>query len=98
MSKIELKEGIFIEGSTNLKYFYGLETWLSNHRGIILYKDRTSEIPEEIAKSCVKKSSEPITKEGYKNYFKSEPYWYWTAKESIQSACPEEYCIIYKTK
>ena len=98
MSRIELKEGIFIEGFNSKRSFI-----LKLSKGYyidypILYKGKTSEIPEVIAKSCVKKSSRPITKEGYKNYFKSEPYWYWTAKESIQSACPEEYCIIYKTK
>ena len=31
--------------------------------------------------------------------YSGEAVWYlYTAKESIQSACDKEYCIIYKTK
>lgn len=30
-------------------------------------------------------SNEPVTRKGYKNYYKLEPYWFWIPQESFQS-------------
>ena len=98
--KVELKEGIFIEGSSNVEYFYGLEAWVNHYGSGVIYQGKTSEIPEELASQCCK----------YQNSYEGEPFYkkygdviwtiypYKTAKESIQSACQNEYCIIYKTR
>lgn len=59
----------------------------------VLYQGKTSEIPEEIAEVCVI----------HRNFYEFKDYSnvlmaYKTAKESIQSACNQTYCIIYKEK
>ena len=103
MSKVNLKDNIWIEGFDTLD-------WLNAHifpfeYFEILYKGKTSEIPEEIIRSVcelqdVFNTPEYINQDidRYKNYKVTEYTWYdCTAKESIQSACSDEFCIIYKT-
>lgn len=104
--KIELKEKIFIAGCKSL---FELRQSLFPKNVIIpfdakiIYKGKISEIPEEI----VKESVDYDRYLGFRKYnipahIKIKDWtanWGFTsAKESIQSACPEEYCIIYKTK
>lgn len=45
----------------------------------------TKELTSEQWIEIVDKIAEPVTRIGYKNYAKSEPYWFWTATESGQS-------------
>ena len=108
MSKIELKLGIFIEGfDEEYQYrqrLYG-NTGISNSVKL-LYQGKTSEIPEEITRSVcelqdVFNTPEYINQniDRYKNYEVTKYTWYdCTVKESIKSACPQKYCIIYKIK
>ena len=97
--KTNLKENIWIEGFDECV----LGTQFKLKDGIIptnaIYFGKTSEIPEELASQCCK----------YQNSYEGEPFYkeygditwatypYETAKESIQSACQNEFCIIYKT-
>ena len=94
MAKINLKDKIFIEGIANDGVSRLLPTGVC-----CLYQGKTSEIPEELAKEC----AAPL----YLNYGTTNPTpWGWdsyndnsvknTSIQSIQSACSEEYCIIYK--
>lgn len=106
MSKIEFKPGIFIEGfdEKDLQVLCGIEAEDSGYN--LLYEGKTSEIPEEITRSVcelqdVFNTPEYINQniDRYKNYEVTKYTWYdCTAKESIQSACQNEFCIIYKTK
>ena len=99
--KTNLKNEIWIEGfdTTNelvskKEYFPIIDGKLQN----IIYSGKTSGIPEELASQCCK----------YQNSYEGEPFYkeygdatwathpYETAKESIESACNKEYCIIYK--
>lgn len=105
MSKIELKEGIFIEGFNN--WLDSADEFLNKHikrNCDLIYQGKTSDIPEEIAnKIFTFHSSFNIpgrVDKFYKNFnFRNDGIGYvCSAKESIQSACSEEYCIIYKTK
>lgn len=87
MSKVNLKDNIWIQGFDSfITLSFALAAGVKP-----IYAGKTSEIPEELAKECV---LPPVN--GYRNY---KNLWINvnTAKESIQSACPEEYCIIYKT-
>ena len=108
--KVNLKDNIWIEGFDTLD-------WLNAHifpleYFEILYKGKTSEIPEELVEECVIQfclckgtplDDGSILQEdiyfGFKNY---KPGFgvvdFETPKESIQSACDKEYCIIYKIK
>lgn len=73
-----------------------------------MYYGKTSEMPEELAQNCVESYSitsgpliipNKIVK--YKTYgpvCHSIYYPFKTAKESIQSACTENFCIIFKIK
>ena len=66
----------------------------------LIYAGKTSDISEEIAKECVEVTATGL----FKNYIwsdeKVQDYGMQpistTAKESIQSACNQEYCIIFK--
>ena len=115
MSKVELKEGIFIEGFDDKKEFDMKLHYLVFNAPApyregkiipILYEGKTSEISEEIAREYVDfgvcSDSGPHGL-GYFPYYREYPKelnesCLFTAKESIKSACSEEYCIIYKTK
>jgi len=93
MSKVNLKDNIWIEGFDDRH-----ECACMAYNGFpLLYEGKTSKIPEELAKECVEWSEFDNNVIKYYDYVKE--YWpHLTAKEAIQSACPEEYCIIYKTK
>jgi hypothetical protein len=67
----------------------------------ILGVGKTANIPEEIAKECVKFGYLGANKEDggtllYDDYEIDDIIGFKTAKESIQSACRQEYCIIFK--
>ena len=95
--KVNLKDNIFIEGFDNQLDVYNSSIDLCLNLGnfSILYEGKSSEIPEDLVKKCVTKTR----LRNFKNYktfrFCGLPF---TAKESIQSACDKEYCIIYKIK
>lgn len=77
---------------------------------VYLYKGKTNEIPEEIAEKCVIQNgiekgtimddSSIVTNDmlfGFKNYCKGfGVHEFPTAKESIISACNQEFCAIYE--
>lgn len=70
--------------------------------GSLSYSGKTSEIPEELAKKYVRLLTPGHIISLWQNYKYSIPqqvcFTKCSAKESIQSACPEEYCIIYEIK
>lgn len=90
--KTNLKENIWIEGFDTNQQIYNFKDNIcfAGEPVPYLWMGKTSEIPEDVAKKCV---LPPVN--GYRNYANM-----WinvnTAKESIQSACSQEYCIIYK--
>lgn len=107
--KTELKDGIWIEGFNSEHEFRRL---LYGRRGIsfsidLIYQGKTSEIPEDVAKKCVKTA--PLIFDGYdlvdncgnnvvfKNY-ETGGFGKRSGIRSIQSACKEPYCIVYKKK
>lgn len=96
--KINLKEKIFIEGFDNPKdYFLNPSNEIIKASKII-YSGKTSEISEELAKECVTNYG-ILNDNPFHNYKVESQYFEYlfkTAKESIQSACSQEYCIIYK--
>lgn len=101
MSKVNLKDNIWIQGFDSfITLSFALAAGVKP-----IYAGKTSEIPEEILRDVCELQNYFNTLEyinqdidRYKNYKVTEYTWYdCTAKESIQSACPEEYCIIYKT-
>lgn len=87
---VNLKDNIWIEGFCNIEKYDEMIVSLS----AILYHGKTSDIPEEIANGCV----DCFKNEYYLDYSSEIKYLYEfkTAKESIQSACSQEYCIIFK--
>ena len=94
--KTQLKDGIWIEGLDSDTYL--AEEKLRFGCNIILYSGKTSEIPEELAEECVRNYNIDGLYENYKMSSQYGEYMHKSAKESIQSACSQEYCIIYKTK
>lgn len=97
---INLKDNIWIEEfDTNALLKSRSEIQFIGERTI--YAGKTSEIPEEIlnnvaCKIIEGKGNEKLEFKGeWVNYQYLDRYCA-TAKESIQSACNEEYCIIYK--
>lgn len=104
--KINLKDNIWIDGFDHfwqmvLREQSFLDTDLKYTKDHI-YSGKTSEISEELAKECVEILAKTTMGNFYRNYQYNKPqpvsFTKCTAKESIQSACPHEYCIIYKTK
>ncbi|MCK9575566.1 MAG: hypothetical protein M0R51_06375 [Clostridia bacterium] len=95
MNKIYVKKDIFIEGFDNewqyRQKLYG-KTGISNSVEL-LYQGKTSEISEELAIKIAEKGE---LCEFYWDYNLDDYSKNITAKESIQSACDKEYCIIYK--
>ena len=79
-----------------------------NDTRTLVYWGKTSDIPEEIAKECVLKmmcvNAEDLVHAMYRRYHAgnmevqslTHQYSCVSAKESIQSACNQEYCIIFK--
>lgn len=101
MSKIELKQGIFIEGFDDIKDWQDRNIINAVFKDVKeIYSGKTSEIPEEIASQCCKYHTIYEGNIHYKEYgnITWSTYPYIEAKESIQSACNKEYCIIYKTE
>ncbi len=96
--KTNLKENIWIEGFDD-NFGLGYRAKNATYFKECLYYGKTSEIPEEIAKRHIKNDGDSLG-EWFKDYSSSidnnPPYSKETAKESIQSACDKEYCIIYK--
>ena len=85
-----LKDNIWIEGFCNIEKYDEMIVSLS----AILYHGKTSDVPEEIAKECVDWHEFDSDHKLYYNYDGTN--WKYTAKESIKSACNQEYCIIFK--
>lgn len=101
MKSINLRDNIWIEGFERKSLIYDRILQLGGEQDI-LYKGKTSEIPEDLAKKCVHfyfPFDHDYTKL-FKDYLLEDESInnFNTAKESIQSACDKEYCIIYKTK
>ena len=93
---VNLKDNVWIEGfdrEIDIAYYELAEAIGSGMKDFI-YRGKTSDIPEEIAKECVG----CFKNEYYLDYSSDIKYLYEfkTAKESIQSACNQEYCIIFK--
>lgn len=94
--RTELKEGIFIEGfDEKIHLNLTCDVYFEDTHNI-LYKGKTSDIPEEVAKEGVKNWRTDGLYNNYKIESQYEEYLFKTAKQSIQSACDKEYCIIYK--
>ena len=97
--KTELKPNIFIEGFDSESEF---RRRMYGRKGMsfsvdLIYQGKTSDVPEEIARNSTQRSEFDENIIQYYDYEKD----YWpcrTAKESIQSACKQKWCIIYKTK
>lgn len=90
--KVNLKDNIWIEGIINDGISRLLPTGVD-----YIYQGKTSEIPEELAKECLNTHYDGYCGriyygKMYNEFLSNNPI------ESIQSACPEKYCIIYKTK
>lgn len=109
MNKIELKNKTFIEGFDDIALWNQKICYLGqvSEKDIeLLYSGKTSEIPEELAKECVNTiphyfyGMRIVDTDGndvlFKNY-KINKFVKRSGKRSIQSACPNEFCIIYKT-
>jgi len=93
-----IKDNINIMGFECMEDISATMAFWRNHpfRTTIMYFGKTSEISEESAKECVRNWR---TDGLYNNYLMEPQYeecMFKTAKESIQSACQDEYCIIYK--
>lgn len=104
---VNLKDNFWIEGFDIHEVGYFMRTKDGNFIGDvakeIVYSGNASDIPEEIAKECVDIDYSGEYWEGmwqysgYRNFDDNIPYDHVsTAKESIQSACNQEYCIIFK--
>lgn len=95
-----LKDNIWIEGFDNLSQMWD-KFWNLKKTNHIYYAGAISEVNEDEAKKYVYNYSveDPKT-DDYKNYKYSnkncDDWGLLTAKKSIQSACPKEYCIIFR--
>lgn len=92
---VNLKENIWIQGFDQ-QYIFSYQLF---HEGEVIYQGKTSEIHEKIAKECVHKFNNNAFKDYSVNFngIRDIIHVYKiTAKKSIQSACNQEYCIIYK--
>lgn len=97
-----LKENIFIEG---FDFEYEFRSRLYGTKGIsgivkLIYQGKASEIPEEIAKECAEIHQGLSYWDGPNDIFyvdyNNKLNGFSKAKNSIQSACPKEYCIIFR--
>lgn len=102
--KTQLKDGIWIEGFDKLSEVYAFKDnmCIVGEAVPYIYIGKTSEISEELAKTCAEILAKTTMGNFYRNYQYNKPqpvsFTKCKAKESIQSACSQEYCIIYKTK
>ena len=106
--KTQLKDGIWIEGFDKLSEVYAFKDnmCIVGEAVPYIYIGKTSEISEEMAKELITQIGTyfigdiPI----YKNYTDEQHlpvmkrHQMLNTKQAIQSACSQEYCIIYKTK
>lgn len=98
-SQVNLKRTIWIEGfNTALQRDNRILELLpkigeADQTDPILYWQKTSDIEENIAKIFVEQFS--VFTPMYRAYDKSHSDYYETAIESIKSACPYKWCIIY---
>lgn len=99
--EINLKDNIWIKGFNSYEDYIDILYCDSDDYNkkleSAIYYGKTLEIPEEIGKKCVD-ILPPIANFGdwcFKNYSNKEKFCT-HPKESIQSACDYEYCIIYK--
>ena len=93
---VNLKDNVWIEGfdmEIDIAY-YELAEAIGGGMKDFIYKGKTSDIPEDIAKECVDWHEFDLDHKLYYNYDGTN--WKYTAKESIKSACNQEYCIIFK--
>lgn len=114
MNKTKIKEDITIQGFDDKSILNAKVYYLTFIAPLpfndcddveILYVGETADISENLAEKCVflkyfteYKNGIPQYS-GYKNYSSNNPDDYVIgAKESIKSACPKKYCIIYKKK
>lgn len=97
MNKVELKNKIFIEGFNTSKEMVREQIGRNKELEFrtTLYEGKTSEISEELAKECVLVWFFGKEFDSFEDY-NNRSNGFNTAKESIQSACQSEYCIIYK--
>lgn len=98
--KTELKPNIFIEGFDSESEF---RRRMYGRKGIsfsvdLIYQGKTSDVPEEIAEKYTGKHLDSFWKDYSEPIHNIDYLWVETAKESIESACKQEWCVIYKTK
>lgn len=100
--KTNLKDNIWIDGFDKMISIINLGATYEQHPQFyeVLYKGKTSEIPEELVMKYIELLTPGCMISLWRNYKYDKPQpvdiTYCSAKESIQSACPQEYCIIYK--
>jgi hypothetical protein len=99
MSKINLKDNIWIEGFDTNEELYNFknELCIVGEELPYIYIGKTFEIPEELAKELVENDGSGVSYKDYDLFRGHLINFLETAKESIQSACKEEFCVIYKT-
>lgn len=97
--KTQLKDGIWIEGFDNyvIEDVASFNNRLDKLDNKVIYSGKTSEISEELAKKCVDTYHHGLEDETWTNYSGFD-YYCFTPKESIKSACSQDFCIIYKIK
>jgi hypothetical protein len=95
---VNIKDNIWIEGfdtieemSNKLSHLIIIDNIMSE----LIYSGKTSEIPEELAKECVVSLNNTCIYVNYKLSTRLVGYFNDVIK-SIQSACDQEYCIIFK--
>jgi hypothetical protein len=107
MNKVNLKDSIFIEGFSYEEICaFSKEDWRNIVEDVridhVIYSGKTSEIPEELVKKLLKECDlgYVVHYPDFKKNLKATKIYHTvnTAKESIKSACSEEYCLIYKEK
>lgn len=94
---INVKNNIWIEGFDDFIKYWNSYTELGQITDsiiTIIYSGKTSEIFHYV--DYVEKLS--IFTPQYRNYKGIHSDYFETAKESFESACDKEYCIIYKKK
>ena len=100
--KTQLKDSIWIEGFDKLSEVYAFKDNMCIVGEVVpyIYIGKTAEISEVLAKECVEILAKTSLGNFYRNYQYNKPqpvsFTKCAAKESIQSACSQEYCIIYK--
>lgn len=107
--KTNLREDIYIEGFDELVQLNTICDVYFEDVNAILYRGKTSEVPEELARQLVEfkrniaGSALIVPRELllFKTYAYARSncqFVFRTAVRSILSACPKNYCVIYKPK